>query len=180
VKIRLDQVRAEPFHWQETCDVPAASLDRPELQSLSPVSWRGQISFNDPGFLLRGRLGYEQTLTCTRCLKPFVEPVRADLHLLVEVEGPAAGSGEHELHEKDLGVYTVPDEVLETEPMLREQLQLNLPMKPLCRPDCQGLCPRCGADLNLERCDCAPMQDSRWGALAGLRERLQSGEGKGN
>jgi len=78
--------------------------------------------------------------------------------------------GEHALHESDLGVLYVEGPVLETDPILVEQLQLNIPMKPLCRPDCPGLCPRCGADLNLGSCECtAPTGDSRWAALSVLR-----------
>ena len=72
-----------------------------------------------------------------------------------------------------MGVLHVAAEVVETEPILLEQLQLNIPMKPLCRPDCAGLCPLCGADLNLGACDCSePVGDPRWAALAALRDRM--------
>ncbi len=173
MKVRLDQVRFEPFDWQETQDVPAAALDRPELVRLGPVSWRGHVQFADPGFYLRARLSYDQTLTCNRCLKAVTEPVTGDLQLAIFVEDPHAGAGERELRERDMGVLQVAGEVLETEPILLEQLQLNIPMKPLCRPECQGLCPLCGADLNLGACDCTePPGDPRWAALAGLRDRL--------
>lgn len=176
MKVRLDQVRFEPFHWQETRDIPAAALDRPELVRLGPVSWRGQVQFADPGFYLRARLSYDQTLTCNRCLKAVTEPVTGDLEVLIFAAGPQAGSGEHELHEKDMGVLHVPGEVLETEPILLEQLQLNIPMKPLCRPDCAGLCPVCGADLNLGACACPETAgDPRWAALAALRDRMNDG-----
>jgi uncharacterized protein len=57
--------------------------------------------------------------------------------------------------------------------VLIEQLQLNIPMKPLCRPDCAGLCPTCGADLNQTRCACAKSVDPRWAGLAVLRDRLE-------
>jgi len=50
-----------------------------------------------------------------------------------------------------------------------EQLQLAVPMKPLCHNGCPGLCPRCGADLNLGRCACAPGTDERWASLHGWR-----------
>jgi uncharacterized protein len=43
---------------------------------------------------------------------------------------------------------------LDLGPLLREQAWVDIPMKPLCRPDCQGLCPQCGADLNHESCEC--------------------------
>ncbi len=173
MRIRLDQVRDEPFVWQETCEVPLAALDRPELVRLGPVTWRGQVTFADPGFYFKARLSYEQTLACNRCLKPTTQAVAADVQLMVFADGPQPVAGEHELHERDLGVLQVAGEELDTEPLLQEQLQLNIPMKPLCRPDCAGLCPECGADLNQGPCGCEQKKaDPRWAALASLRERM--------
>jgi uncharacterized protein len=56
--------------------------------------------------------------------------------------------------------------------MVREQCYLAIPMKPLCRPDCQGLCPVCGTNLNIERCQCNPQwQDPRLAVLQTLVPR---------
>ena len=176
MQIWLDQVRDEPFNWDETQRVSKESLDRPELLDLGPVSWRGQVIFADPGFFLRARLSYEQTLSCNRCLKPIVEQAKSDVELMILVEhGPESG-GEHALHEQDLGILYLQDELLETDPILIEQLQLNIPMKPLCREDCQGLCPICGADRNAAGdCKCEESTpDPRWAALAALKDRLPS------
>jgi len=53
-----------------------------------------------------------------------------------------------------------------------EQIQLAIPGRLLCRPDCRGLCPQCGADRNTEPCRCEERTiDPRWAALAGWRER---------
>jgi uncharacterized protein len=57
--------------------------------------------------------------------------------------------------------------------MLRDALALELPLNPLCRADCKGYCPRCGADLNAGACDCTDEEiDLRWAELAVLREKL--------
>lgn len=177
MRIWLDQVREEPIHWDETEKVAPQELDRPELVELSPVHWKGQVIHVDPDFFLRAHLSYEQTLNCNRCLAPIHEPVDSDVELMIRVEspgkGPAAHGGEHELKEDDFGTLYVEDEVLETRPILIEQLQLNIPMKPLCTPDCKGLCPTCGIDRNTGSCDCAEETgDPRWAALATLRDRL--------
>jgi uncharacterized metal-binding protein YceD (DUF177 family) len=206
--IELDQVRREPFHWQETREVSAATLDRPELESLGEIDWRGTVELADPGFYLTGRLGYDQTLICTRCLASFTQPVEAEVELLLLVEEPPVGkaarargdrgeregwgergergepaqTGEEmvELDEEDLGVLTLTDETFDTDPILFEQLQLNIPMKPLCRPECKGLCPICGADRNEGECSCSDSTtDPRWQALAGLKERLDRDERSG-
>lgn len=198
--IELDHVRREPFHWQETRQVPPAELQRSELDGLGEIEWSGKVVFTDPGFYLTGHLGYDQSLICTRCLASFTEPVEADVELLLLVEEPPIGekggdvggaggrwedgseAGEHrgglrgeevELAEEDLGVLTLTGETFDTDPILREQLQLNIPMKPLCRPECKGLCPVCGTDRNEGECSCTDQpKDPRWQALAGLKERL--------
>ena len=57
--------------------------------------------------------------------------------------------------------------------MANEQIQLAIPMKPLCTEACLGLCPQCGANQNGEGCSCADSPvDARWGVLAGIREEL--------
>ncbi len=82
--------------------------------------------------------------------------------------------GELELEEADLGVLYLKGEILDTDPILTEQIQLNVPMRQLCRQDCTGLCPQCGIDRNVESCDCEDVGDPRWDALTALRDRLEN------
>lgn len=171
MRVRLDQIHDEPFAWLETLEVPVAELDRPEVAALSGVECRGQIQRTDPGFLLRARLSYRQRLVCDRCLAENEMPVVVELDLLVEQTKPAAEEDERELEEDDLSVLRVLGEVLDTEDLVVEQVQLNIPMKPLCRPECKGLCASCGKDLNEGPCGCTPPTDPRWAALGALRDR---------
>ncbi len=171
--IQLDRIREDPFRWQETLDFDADSLDRVELKSLSTVRWEGVISFVDPGFYLKGFLSYTQRLACDRCLKEITKPVESPLELLIltYLEKPAAE--EQELQETDMSVIHLEGEELNMAQIFVEQLQLNVPMKPLCRPDCVGLCPQCGADRNEQTCDCSePAADPRWAALAEFKEKI--------
>src|SRR5437764_14638335 len=123
MQIWLDQVRDEPFNWDETLNVSPETLEQPELIALGPVRWQGQVVHADPGFFLRARLSYEQTLCCNRCLQPIVERAEPEVELMILVERNPAGAGEHALHEKDLGTLYLEEEILHTEPLLREQLQ---------------------------------------------------------
>ena len=94
---------------------------------------------------------------------------------MIEQGRPHAGGGERELKEDELGVLTVEGEVLDTDPILIEQLQLNVPMKPLCQPDCRGICPHRGADLNAGDCACREETvEPRWAGPAALKSRLDS------
>jgi uncharacterized protein len=118
------------------------------------------------GLLVRGTVKSQLGLECVRCLDPFVLPVTLELEEAFRL--PEAGP------RPDL-VYAVSDnDWLDLAPLLREQAWVALPMKPLCHADCKGLCPQCGANLNLESCTCENVQvDPR---LAVLKNLLQSKE----
>ncbi|MCB1033196.1 MAG: DUF177 domain-containing protein [Acidobacteria bacterium] len=171
--IHLDRIREEPFEWQESLDFDPSSFDRAELISMSTVRWDGTIHFVDPGFYLKGKLSYEQRLACDRCLKETEEAVTSPLELLILTYPEKPAAEEQELQEKDMSVIHLDGEELDTAQIFMEQLQLNIPMKPLCRPDCAGLCPHCGADRNEETCGCAEQAaDPRWAPLQALRGKI--------
>jgi uncharacterized protein len=66
--------------------------------------------------------------------------------------------------------YPLGHDRVDLEPLARESLILDLPLVPLCREDCRGLCPTCGKDLNEGHCGCLPAAaDVRWAALDVLR-----------
>lgn len=66
--------------------------------------------------------------------------------------------------------YPLVDDTVDLEPLARDAVLLELPIAPLCRDGCRGLCPHCGADRNLGDCDCRAPGDPRWGALDVLRD----------
>ena len=169
MKIRLDQVH-EPFDWQETLMLSTAEVDRPEVVGLGEIECRGRVVPAAEGLLLRASLEYEQTLRCVRCLLPVAVPVRSEVELLIHVGGQEAMDEERALEEQDLGVLFLEGPQLDTRPILIEQVQLGVPMKPLCKEDCAGLCSSCGADRNRLPCGCEEATDPRWGALAGLEQ----------
>ncbi len=104
--------------------------------------------------LARGHLQGHLQLACGRCLENFAALVDTDFDLLL-VPGPGpAGNEAEELSTSDLDLDYYTGETLDLEAILREQIILMVPLKPLCAEDCQGICPRCGAVLNLEACTC--------------------------
>ena len=170
MKVRLDRLGDEPYTWQETLTLSRDELGHADVLAGSEVDCRGYLGRTTPGFLLRVSLSYERTLSCTRCLGEIVSPVETRFELLVTVEdhgpGEAESARERELDEEDLGIVALPSPLLDTRPWIVEQVQLNVPMKSLCRDDCAGLCPECGADLNAGKCACQPAADPRWADLA--------------
>jgi len=180
--IYLDQVRREPVSWDVTVDVDVDDLDRDDVVSLSPMKWSGRVSEaeveDEAGFFLSARYDYRQSLACQRCLEPVEQPVAGDITLLLVQGAPRPVDGEQRLEEEDLGVVHVQGAEYDTRPLLLEQMQLNVPMKPVCRDDCKGLCPRCGANLNEGECGCEDdWEDPRWAALKDFKPK---GSGAGS
>jgi len=151
------------FPRNHSCDV----LD---LLDLTKVEWSGSVAKAHPGYRLQADVRYGQTLACGRCLARCEETIDSTLELIVVVGEHKATTGEIQLEASDLGVLNLDSPLLDTDPILREQLELNLPMSVYCRPDCAGLCPHCGANRN-EVAACCDGQDvdPRWRALKGLK-----------
>jgi uncharacterized protein len=171
MRIRLDLIEDEPFLWNETESIAAESLSRPDLLGLTEIEWSGSVGRAHPGYRLQARLQYRQTLACSRCLEPHQGAVDATVDLILMIQPAEPTTGEIQLDASDLGILAIESEILDTEPILLEQLGLNIPMSVLCRPDCAGLCPHCGADRNA-RPDCCDGQeiDPRWQALKDLKK----------
>jgi uncharacterized protein len=145
--------------WQE---------EDPQL-GFSEAQVTGAIHLEKHGqdILVRGRLKGGLGLFCSRCLEAFSALLETDFDLLL-VPGPEPVSAEaEELAAPDLDLDFYTGEVLDLESIVREQLILMLPLKPLCAETCRGLCPGCGANLNQEPCACpAEKTDSPLAALA--------------
>jgi uncharacterized protein len=110
------------------------------------------------GILVAGEARAPWRGECRRCLGPVEGEVTAEVDELFATDFE---EGE---------TYPIQGDHIDLEPLAREVLVLGLPLAPLCRPDCAGLCPTCGADLNLGDCGCPPVDaDPRWAALDALR-----------
>lgn len=135
-----------------------------------PVRLALAIHRDGESYRLRGGLDTAIELVCARCLARFVIPIAVDLDALYLPQRANTGDGEFEIADGDLSTAFYRDEELDLGHLIREQLQLEVPMKPLCRASCRGLCTVCGIDLNADRCDCDTVwRDPRFEALRALR-----------
>jgi uncharacterized protein len=124
---------------------------------------------------LRGHWAGNFQVPCARCVEPVEIPLQADFDLIFRPAAADAEPAERSITapETEIGYYQ--EDSLALEDVLREQVLLSLPVRTLCKPDCKGLCPRCGADRNSQPCSCdVGPSDPRWEALAGLRGRIES------
>ena len=163
--------------------VPAGSE---EFRVVSPVALSGHIEpleaegpREEETFRLRVRLSCEVELSCVRCLEPFTTGVRENVELLylpqsknkapAKADEPGSTEDDRGLDIDELFVSFYRDHQIDLGHLIVEQIVLALPMKPLCREDCPGLCPVCGANRRETTCECAPEEsDPRWSALKTL------------
>jgi uncharacterized protein len=94
---------------------------------------------------------------CRRCLAPASGTLRVEVRELYTDDSDGEDT------------YPLDDDVVDLEPLVHDAVLLELPVAPLCRADCRGLCPVCGVNRNDEPCTCAPPADPRWSALDVLR-----------
>lgn len=169
MKLSLAQVPAEGLALAFTAE---EALFRDAGEGVRPrggIEVEGRAEHEGSGLhvtgTVRGRLG----LTCSRCLAPF--EVSVDGRFDVTYSKVVPVEDEVELEGRELTVCHLEGDTVDLSELAREEVLLEVPMAPLCRPDCKGLCPRCGADLNQGPCDCpAGAPDPRFAALGRLLE----------
>jgi len=137
-------------------------------QVVAPVRVDLEIHKDKDRFRLVGSAQTELELSCGRCLEPFRLPFDGAIDVRYLPISELSAEAEREVAEEDLDTSYYRDDQIDLNVLLREQFYLALPMKPLCREPCAGLCPRCGTNLNTGTCQCTSQwEDPR---LAPLRE----------
>jgi uncharacterized protein len=164
-KIRAQQERFEQVYAPGACAGPGEGF-----AVAAPVDLAFDIYKDKDQFRLVGRVRTTLELPCSRCVEPFPSPVDASFDLRYLPRSHDVGEGEREIEEDDLSTSFYEDETIDLGQLMREQFLLSLPMKPLCRETCRGLCPQCGANLNQARCECRRhWEDPRLAALKALK-----------
>ena len=183
MEFRVSELEKEPIEFDLKMNPKAIDfgIDAEQEGALS-TSGRAEVLHEHrgpkeivPDIRLKGSFAGEFKVPCARCVEPVEIPLTAEFDLLFRPIGADAGAAERSISagETEIGYYQGDSLLLED--VLREQVLLSLPVRTLCKPDCKGLCPRCGKNRNLEACSCDEGQsDPRWEALAGLRSRMKS------
>jgi uncharacterized protein len=143
---------------------PEASLG----VSAAGVRLDGRLEPVGEGYLLRGTLRGELTAPCARCLEP--APVLIDAPIAVTfIERDEPEESEDEDDQDD--VISFQHGVIDVGLSIRDEILINVPMSPICQPDCAGICPICGANRNETPCVCEkqPLETSKLGGLAKIK-----------
>jgi uncharacterized protein len=142
-----------------------------DLEPLCPLVGSVMLTRTSQGILVTGQLQTTLQVACRRCLEPSAVEVELELE---EEFHPLVRPGEagfDDVAREDWDEAQQIDEhhTLDLNEVVRQGLWVSAPMEALCRPDCRGLCPRCGGNRNLGECDCDPEpSDPRWAVLQTL------------
>lgn len=149
-------------------------FSEPELELDSELTLRdlvGTVKFTrtPSGVLGDVKVNGTVEMECIRCLKPAVQPL--SLHFVDEFHSKIEVNTGLALPEPDEDdpFFITELHMVDLAEAIREYALIELPMQPLCTPDCKGLCPHCGVDRNVEQCDCSDNPgDERFAALRSL------------
>lgn len=148
LQVDLRDIRRGPVVTDAEVPAEDPMLEGLALQLVTPVSVTGRVQATDEGeYLWRGTIAVRVASECRRCLKPVEQDVSVDADVLFSADPDAAD---------DPSVYPLAASAsaIELGEAVREELALAVSPFPLCREDCAGLCPGCGADLNAGPCGC--------------------------
>jgi uncharacterized protein len=168
--LNLAKIRAAEESFEKTYAPAAVTAEDDTFSVVAPAQLEFDIFKDKDHFRLEGRLTSTLELPCGRCLEPYVLPVDATFDLRYQPRSTNTGEGEQPVEEDDLTTAFYDNEEIDLGLLMREQFYLALPMKPLCRDDCKGLCSQCGTNLNRGACACLrEWQDPRLAVLRALK-----------
>ncbi|NMB24708.1 MAG: DUF177 domain-containing protein [Firmicutes bacterium] len=135
-------------------------MDGQPLGFVSPVVLKGKIGWTGECFLLRGTIETEMKIACARCLEP--KQLRIQAEIMEEFRRAHHRDGQDEYGDDTGAKDDWADEdiqefrglVIDLDEVVLDNLLVSVPIKPLCKEDCRGLCPQCGQDLNKGECSC--------------------------
>jgi uncharacterized protein len=178
MRIRIDDIKDEGL----TLDFAEEATAFPEL---AEVSAAGDCEFTAPvktrlrAFQVRGMVEVEGQVettlrqSCSRCLEEYEETLSAPFALTYTRELPEVeedSGDEVEISAEEMGLILFEGEEIDLREAVQEQVIMGLPLQPLCRRECKGLCPQCGANLNEGECGCgSPDFSIKFAALKGFK-----------
>lgn len=154
----------EPFPFEISETVEPQPYGERTVTFSGPLNVKGTYVYDGKAFTVSGRAEAEINANCARCTKAFAEPLSFSF-------SERFVKGEDDLSDDETYPYT--GEELEIGKAVLDNLFLELPIASVCREDCRGLCPVCGADLNVTTCQCIQTEAS-WKSI--LRDAISDEE----
>ncbi|MCD6363911.1 MAG: DUF177 domain-containing protein [Synergistetes bacterium] len=178
--IEVEELERNPgkvieFFFEESLDAFEYRGENVEF-SEDVVVEGGAVKVKD-GFMVWGEINTAIRLRCSRCLKVFDLPIKVEFEVEYRRGAEKFSGRERSLKDEDFRVSYFEGDSIDIEEDIKQFIILSIPMKPLCREDCKGLCPVCGKNLNEGECNCSQeLYDPRWSAL---KELMKGGASSG-
>ena len=135
-----------------------------------PVVVEARLRLTGKAVQVQAEVHTTLSLRCCRCLEDFPYSLTSPIVVTLFPGTHVAKEGEIELEREDLETAYFSGDEIDLSGLIREQIFLTIPYKPLCHEDCKGLCSRCGANLNIVDCGCEKnVRDSAFGILKNLK-----------
>jgi len=157
-------------------DAPLPPLDD-ELRLAKPLQGKVKFIKTDKDILVIGRFETELILPCIRCLADSRAPITFEIEeTFVPTLDVVTGLKLTPSPDTDEATFINEQHILDLTEVIRQEIDLNVPAQVLCQANCLGLCPQCGANKNLETCQCETDQiDIRWAGLAAFKDSKLKG-----
>ncbi len=145
-------------------------LDEEMARLIKPVQAVGTVRKGIVQVDVEGEIIGEMEVDCSRCLLPVNQVLQIAFNVGYLSAENYTKEAEAQIKTEDLAIAIYEDEQIKLEELVREQIILSLPIQFFCREDCKGLCQKCGANKNLQDCNCQEKEiDPRWAALKKLK-----------
>ena len=152
--IEVNKIPPKGLEIDRTLSIAPIALTSGEQAEVRETRLSGTVRRTGTETEFRGEVDAVVTLRCSRCLAEFVLAVKAPCHRIFR-KGPLGNpESEHDLVEEDLALTPYDGTRIDLKEITEEQIYLAIPLKPLCREGCRGLCSRSGAELNAAPCGC--------------------------
>ena len=150
--------------------IPVSELDQLDdgFDVVAPFRGNARLLWTNERILVLVSGDTAIAMQCSRCLEPFEQPVHVEIEeaFIPTVDLATGQLLQTDAEDEDEALLINEHHILDLSEILRQSILLALPMTPLCKPDCKGFCPVCGANLNVESCTCQTEEvDPRWAAL---------------
>jgi uncharacterized protein len=152
--IEVNKIPAEGLEVDQLLALPPILQSNGESVPLEGARLGGTLQRRNSDVEFRGRVEAVASLVCSRCLLPFKLNVEGACHRIFRPGVLGQPESEHELVEEDLALTPFDGTRIDLIEMAQEQMYLAVPLKPLCKESCRGICPRCGVDRNTTSCNC--------------------------
>ena len=168
--VDLTTLKSSLLSFDFTLTPEEICLDSEEAKLINVVKTHGNLKKGIAQVDVKGDISADIEVECSRCLTSARNSLEIPFVAAFVTAENYTEAKEAELGVEDLEVSIIENDQIDLTELVREQILLNLPTQIFCTEDCQGLCPKCGANRNLIDCKCQNKEiDPRWEALGDLK-----------